>query len=99
VDGTGIGQIIQGVLTPDAIAGLPNGLTMGLGQIVNGGTSWAAVIRAVGGLGNTNIIATPSLVTLDNEEAEIKVAQEVPFVTGQYTNQGIPGQGGACLSP
>ncbi len=94
VDGTGIGQIIQGVLNPEAIAGLPSGLTMGLGQIINNGTSWAAVIRAVGGIGNTNIIATPSIVTLDNEEAEIKVAQEVPFVTGQYTNQGIPGQGG-----
>jgi general secretion pathway protein D len=94
VDGTGIGQIIQGVLKPDAIAGLPSGLTMGLGQIVNGGTSWAAVIRAVGGMGNTNIIATPSIFTLDNEEAEIKIAQEVPFVTGQYTNQGIPGTGG-----
>jgi len=94
VDGTGIGQIIQGVLNPEAIAGLPSGLTMGLGQIVTGGTSWAAVIRAVGGIGNTNIIATPSIVTLDNEEAEIKIAQEVPFVTGQYTSQGIPGTGG-----
>jgi len=94
VDGTGIGQIIQGVLNPDAIAGLPSGLTMGLGEIVKGGTSWAAVIRAVGGIGNTNIIATPSIVTLDNEEAEIKIAQEVPFVTGQYTSQGIPGTGG-----
>ena len=94
VDGTGIGQIIQGVLNPDAIAGLPSGLTMGLGQIVNGGTSWAAVIRAVGGIGNTNIIATPSIVTLDNEEAEIKIAQEVPFVTGQYTSQGVSGGNG-----
>jgi general secretion pathway protein D len=94
VDGTGIGQIIQGILNPDAITGLPSGLTMGLGQIVNGGTSWAALIRAIGGIGNTNIIATPSIVTLDNEEAEIKIAQEVPFVTGQYTNQGIPGAGG-----
>jgi len=94
VDGTGIGEIIQGILKPDAIAGLPSGLTMGLGQIVNGGTSWAALIRAVGGIGNTNIIATPSIVTLDNEEAEIKIAQEVPFVTGQYTSQGIPGAGG-----
>jgi len=94
VDGTGIGEIIQGVLDPDSIPGLPSGLTMGLGQIVSGGTSWAAVIRAVGGLGNTNIIATPSLVTLDNEEAEIKIAQEVPFVTGSYTNQGVSGPGG-----
>jgi general secretion pathway protein D len=94
VDGTGIGEIIQGVLDPDSIPGLPSGLSLGLGQIVNGGTSWAAVIRAVGGIGNTNIIATPSIVTLDNEEAEIKIAQEVPFVTGQYTNQGVAGPGG-----
>ncbi len=93
VDGTGIGQIIQGVLNPDAIAGLPSGLTMGLGQIVQGGTSWAALIRAIGGVGNTNIIATPSIVTLDNEEAEIKIAQEVPFITGSYTNQGVTTSG------
>ncbi len=46
VDGAGIGEIIQGVLNPDAIAGLPSGLTLGLGQIVTGGTSWAALIRA-----------------------------------------------------
>ena len=94
VDGTGIGQIIQGVLNPDAIAGLPSGLTMGLGQIVQGGTSWAALIRAIGGVGNTNIIATPSIVTLDNEEAEIKIAQEVPFITGSYTSQGVTTPGG-----
>jgi len=94
VDGTGIGQIIQGILKPEALAGLPSGLTLGLGQIVENGTSWAALIRAIGGIGNTNIIATPSIVTLDNEEAEIKIAQEVPFVTGQYTNQGVSGPGG-----
>jgi general secretion pathway protein D len=94
VDGTGIGEIIQGVLDPDSIPGLPSGLTLGLGQVVTSGTSWAAVIRAIGGIGNTNIIATPSIVTLDNEEAEIKIAQEVPFVTGQYTSQGVAGPGG-----
>jgi general secretion pathway protein D len=94
VDGTGIGQIIQGILNPDAIAGLPSGLTAGFGEIVENGTSWAALIRAIGGIGNTNIIATPSIVTLDNEEAEIKIAQEVPFVTGQYTNQGVSGASG-----
>jgi len=93
VDGTGIGQILQGVLDPDSVQGLPSGLTLGLGQIVNGGTSWAALIRAIGGVGNTNIIATPSIVTMDNEEAEIKIAQEVPFVTGQYTTNTTGGGG------
>jgi len=94
VDGTGIGQIIQGILNPESITALPSGLTAGFGQIVQDGTSWAALIRAIGGIGNTNIIATPSVVTLDNEEAEIKIAQEVPFVTGQYTNQGVANPGG-----
>jgi len=95
VDGTGIGQIIQGVLKPESIAALPSGLTLGLGQIATSGVSWAAVIRAVSGTGNTNIIATPSVVTLDNEEAEIKIAQEVPFITGQYTNTGTGGGTGS----
>jgi general secretion pathway protein D len=88
IDGTGIGEIIQGVLNPDKIAAAPSGLTLGVGQIVEGGLSWAALIRAVAGTGNTNIIATPSIVTLDNEEAEIKIAQEVPFVTGSYASTG-----------
>jgi general secretion pathway protein D len=94
IDGTGLGQIIQGVLNPDSISALPSGLTAGFGEIVKGGTSWAALVRAIGGIGNTNIIATPSIVTLDNEEAEIKIAQEVPFITGSYTNQGVAGPGG-----
>ena len=46
------------------------------------------MIRALRGDSNTNIIATPSIVTMDNQEAQIKVAQEVPFVTGQYTSTG-----------
>ena len=93
VNGTGIGEILQGILNPDSIAAVPSGLTLGLGKIVENGTSWAALIRAIGGIGNTNVIATPSIVTLDNEEAEIKIAQEVPFITGQYA-QATGGTGG-----
>jgi general secretion pathway protein D len=99
VDGTGIGQILQGVLNPDSVTSLPSGLTLGLGQLTDSGTSWAALIRALNGIGNTNIIATPSIVTLDNEEAEIKIAQEVPFVTGQYTSQGISGGNNGQVNP
>jgi general secretion pathway protein D len=95
INGTGLGEIIQGILNPDSVSSLPAGFTAGVGQISETGTSWAALIRAIDGIGNTNIISTPSIVTLDNEEAEIKVAQEVPFITGQYTNQGVSGPGGA----
>ncbi|MGH7339225.1 MAG: secretin N-terminal domain-containing protein, partial [Candidatus Rokuibacteriota bacterium] len=84
VGGVGIGEVIAGVRDPDN-AVIPTGLTIGVGQIVDSGVSWAALVRALEGRGNTNIIATPSVVTLDNEEAEIKIAQEVPFITGQFT--------------
>jgi general secretion pathway protein D len=49
------------------------------------------MLRAIQGDSNTNVIATPSAVTMDNQEAEIKVAQEVPFVTGSYANSGTGG--------
>jgi general secretion pathway protein D len=94
VNGTGIGEILQGIRDPSSIKQLPSGLTLGVGQIVTNGLSWAALIRALQATGNTNIIATPSVMTLDNEEAEVKVAKEVPIVTGSYTNQGIGNAGG-----
>ena len=44
------------------------------------------MLRAIRDDTDTNVIATPSAVTMDNQEAELKVAQEVPFITGQFTN-------------
>ena len=38
--------------------------------------------------GAGNILSTPNLLTLDNEEAKIVIGQNVPFVTGQFTNTG-----------
>lgn len=52
-----------------------------------------ALVTALRGDGTSNILSTPSVLTLDNQEAEIKVAQEVPFLTGQYTT-GTVGAGG-----
>ena len=57
----------------------------------SGGLSIAAIIKALSGDGKTNILSTPSLVTMDNEEAEISVGQEVPFLTGSFTNTGTGG--------
>jgi general secretion pathway protein D len=45
----------------------------------------AALIRALASDATTNILSTPTLVTLDNEGAEIVIAENVPFVTGQFT--------------
>jgi general secretion pathway protein D len=67
---------------------LPEGITLGVGRLRDDGTSFAAIISALAGDANTNIISTPTIVTMDNQEAEIKVGQEVPFLTGSFTNTG-----------
>ncbi|MEM1263418.1 MAG: type II secretion system secretin GspD [Pseudomonadota bacterium] len=64
------------------------GATFGLGRITDNGISFGAIISALAGDGNTNIISTPTIVTMDNEEARIEVGQEVPFVTGSFSNTG-----------
>ncbi|HSM30882.1 MAG TPA: type II secretion system secretin GspD [Woeseiaceae bacterium] len=64
------------------------GVTVGVGRLSDTGVSFAAILRALEGDADTNIISTPSIVTTDNEEASINVGQEVPFVTGSFTNTG-----------
>ena len=63
----------------------------GLGIIQNLGFLARALETQV----NANILSTPTLLTLDNEEARIVVGQNVPFVTGQYANTGV----GTSLNP
>ncbi|MEK8053393.1 type II secretion system secretin GspD [Ideonella sp. DXS22W] len=62
-----------------------NGLNLGLIQKVNGVYTLGAVARFLETVDGTNILSTPNLVALDNEEAKIVVGQNVPFVTGTYT--------------
>ena len=89
VGGTSIVDLAAAAQNPaSATTQLLQGTTLGIGRIAGTGVNFAAMLRAVRGDTSTNIIATPSTVTLDNQEAEIKVAQEVPFVTGQFTNTG-----------
>jgi general secretion pathway protein D len=54
---------------------------------------FAGIVNALNGIGNANILSAPSILTLDNKEAEIVVGQEVPFITNkQVTNAGNPFQ-------
>jgi general secretion pathway protein D len=69
-----------------ALAGTP-GLSLGWGQ-VDDGLTMAVILNALKETQNANILSTPSLLTLDNQEAYITVGQNVPFVTGSFTNTG-----------
>jgi general secretion pathway protein D len=55
---------------------------------------WGAIVQAVSSDTNANILATPSITTLDNEEAHFLVGQEIPILTGSSTgsNNGNPFQ-------
>lgn len=56
----------------------------GVGEVINLGV----LARALASDANTNILSTPNLLTLDNEEAKIIIGQNVPFITGSYAQTG-----------
>ncbi|SHG51424.1 general secretion pathway protein D [Hydrocarboniphaga daqingensis] len=86
---TAIAGATQASSTAEAAAGLVSqGLNIGGGAISSGGTTFALLLKALKGDGNTNVLSQPSLTTLDNQEAEFSVGQEVPFLTGSFSNAG-----------
>ena len=62
-----------------------DGLSLADWKVSAGGFEFAALLRALEGDGHSNILSTPNLVTLDNEEAEMVVGRNVPFLTGSFT--------------
>ena len=94
---TGPGGNIIGSSASDVLGALAGstGLTLGLLRRAGNGISLAAIARLLQSQANTNIISTPNLITLDNEEAKIVVGENVPFVTGTFTAV----SGGATTNP
>ena len=87
VGGTSIVDLVDAAKNPTSLTtSLLEGTTLGIGTVSAGGISFAAMLRALRGNQATNIVATPSAVTMDNQQAVLKSVDEVPFVTGQYTN-------------
>jgi general secretion pathway protein D len=94
--GSNIGQAARDPLT------IGQGLSLGLirGSITIAGVeivNIAALIRALEQDNTANILSTPNLLTLDNEEAKIQVGQNIPIVTGSFST--LSGAGGAVVNP
>jgi general secretion pathway protein D len=85
--GPNLVEIAQGVID-EQLVGLTPGLLFGGGRFGSDGLNYGVLVAALASDGDTNILSTPSLVTLDNEEAEIVVGQNVPFITGSFTDTG-----------
>jgi general secretion pathway protein D len=88
----GPGQNILGISANPGTAGrgLNIGVIKGVVTIPGVGTvlNLGVLVRALETDGNANILSTPTLLTLDNEEARIVIGQNVPFITGQYALSG-----------
>jgi len=78
-----------GLQTAVTAGTLPSaGFNIGLAHKFGNFYTLGALARALDSQTGTNILSTPNLVTLDNEEARIVVGQNVPFVTGSFTSTG-----------
>lgn len=71
-----------------AVGSLGGGLNMALAPRINGQYYLGALANFLQNSGDANVLSTPNLMTLDNEEAKIVIGNNVPFVTGSYANTG-----------
>ncbi len=82
-----------GTLVPGA------GFNVALGTIIAGKNILGLLANFLQTSGEGNILSTPNLLTLDNEEAKIIIGQNVPFVTGQYTNSASSSDSTGIVNP
>jgi general secretion pathway protein D len=88
------GGTVGSSTTTPGVTGVPTissstvgtGATIGVGRLASTGVSFAALVQALRSDGSSNIISTPSLITMNNEQAEVKVTQEIPLITGSFAN-------------
>ncbi|UXD88565.1 type II secretion system secretin GspD [Thalassolituus hydrocarboniclasticus] len=80
--GPSLSTIATGIATGNPAAAIGSGLTIGGYHEVNGEVDFGVILQALASNSLTNLLSTPSIMTLDNQEAEIIVGQTVPFRTG-----------------
>jgi general secretion pathway protein D len=86
--GAGANLVTLSQSTTSTGVSLGAGLNVGLVQAINGVYTLGALARFLESSTGANILSTPNLVALDNEEAKIVIGQNVPFITGSYTSTG-----------
>ncbi|MEO5794559.1 MAG: type II secretion system secretin GspD [Rhodoferax sp.] len=86
--GTGssnLAVLATSIATGTTVPTLANGLNLGVATKIGGTYVLGALANLMQETGTGNVLSTPNLLTLDNEEAKIVIGQNVPFVTGSYS--------------
>ena len=89
--GNSLSNIIAAAANPAGALALQlaDGISLGGGtRDSEGNFEFGVLLQALSTMANTNILSTPSIMTMDNQEAEIVVGQNVPFITGSSTSGG-----------
>lgn len=87
--GRSLNDIAGSLLSPTTSRGLTDGITLAGGKRnSNGDVSFGGVVQALASNANVNLLSTPSILTLDNQEAKIIVGENVPFITGSSSSSG-----------
>ncbi len=81
--GRSLGEVLGAILSDTFIAPAVGGITVGAGERNEDGVSWGVLLQALSTSSAANLLSTPSIITLDNQESEITVGQNVPFRTGE----------------
>lgn len=84
--GVTAGLIGGATTTANALSNLGAGLNVGIAPRINGKYYLGALANFLQTTGDANVLSTPNLMTLDNEEAKIIIGNNVPFVTGSYAS-------------
>ncbi len=86
--GRSLTDVLSALVTDTVIAPATGGITIGAGQRDQDGITWGVLLQALSTSAAANLLSTPSIITLDNQESEIIVGQNVPFRTGESTVTG-----------
>lgn len=88
-NGNSLNDIAAAIINPLSSKGLADGVTLAGGKRDSSGNiAFGGIIQALASSANINLLSTPSILTLDNQEASIIVGENVPFITGSSTTSG-----------
>jgi general secretion pathway protein D len=95
--GTNFG--VAGNIIGRSLANVVPGLNIGASAKINGQDVFGFLANFLQTSGEGNVLSTPNLLTIDNEEAKIVVGQNVPFITGQFSSSGTGGTSSGTVNP
>jgi len=78
----------NGDLDPTLLGSPSTGITIGIGEESRNGVSWGALVQALEGDAGANVLSTPKVITMDNQESSIIVGENIPIITGQSSSGG-----------